>query len=134
MARAVFRGPAAALVVVLAGTVTAAACSEDETACEAADSLEQAIANVRQVELSDEEVGGLDGALLDLGRSLEDAQEAGAPAPQVDAVEQAVEDLQRALRPIAEGEAETSVPLSAFAPQVRDVLEGSERVLDELDS
>lgn len=71
--------------MVLAGTVTAA-CSEDQTACEAPESLEQAITNVRQVELSDEEIGGLNGALLDLGRPLEDAQEAGAPAEQVDVV------------------------------------------------
>ncbi len=46
---------------------------------------------------------------------------------------QAVEDLQHALGPVAEGEAEADVTLAAFGPQVNDVLDGSERVLGELD-
>src|SRR5262245_54882362 len=132
MARATFRGPFAAMAVVLAGAMTGA-CSEDQTACEASDALEQAITNVRQVELSDEEIGGLNGALLDLGHSLQDAKEAGAPAATVDIVTQEIEDLQHALGPVAEGEAETNVSLNAFAPQVSDVIDGSERVLDDLD-
>jgi hypothetical protein len=136
MARATFRGPAArlaaALVVGMVGAGTAA-CSEDQSACEAAESLQQAIDNVSQVELSDEAIGGLNGALLDLGRSLEDAQEAGASEELVDDVTREVEELQRALGPAAEGETEASVSLAAVAPSVVAVLEGAEDVLDELD-
>ena len=107
MARAMLRAPAAALTVVLAAVLAAAGaagCSEDQTPCEAAESLQQAIDNVAEVELSDEAIGGLNGALLDLGRALEDAEEAGAPADLVDDIEQEVEDLQRSLGPAAEGE------------------------------
>jgi hypothetical protein len=136
MVRATFRGPAvtlaAALVVGLAGVGTAA-CSEDQSACDAAESLQQSIDNVSEVELSDEAIGGLNGALLDLGRSLEDAQEAGAPADLVDDVTEEVEELQRALGPAAEGESEASVSLAAVAPSVVAVLDGAEDVLGDLD-
>jgi hypothetical protein len=135
MARATLRGPAvalaAALVVGLAGAATA--CSEDQSACEAAESLQEAIDNVAQVELSDEAIAGLNGALLDLSRSLSDAEEAGAGEDLVDDVNREVEDLQRALGPAAEGEAEASVSLAAVAPSVVAVLEGAEDVLGELD-
>src|SRR5918997_3526238 len=132
MACATFRAPALAVAVVLAG-VAPAACSEDQSACDAAESLQQAIDNLSEIEVSDEAIAGLNGALLDLARSLEDAQEAGADADLVDDAEDEVEDLQRSLGPAQEGEAEASVSLAAVAPSVVAVIDGAQEVLDDLD-
>jgi hypothetical protein len=134
MARATFRGPAAALAILLAGGLAGTtACSEDQSACEAAESLQQAIDEVREIDVSDEAIAGLDGSLLNLSRALEDAQGAGASEDLVDDVNREVEELQRALGPAAEGEAEASVSLAAVAPSVVAVLDGADDVLGELD-
>lgn len=131
MRRTPFRGSAGA-VVLAAAALAVTACSEDQTACEAVDSLQLSADQIRQVEAEDEGVAGLAGALLNLSRAAEDAAEAGASRDEVDELQSDIEDLQRALGPSAEGESEAAPALAAVEPQVQSVLEDTDDLLADI--
>lgn len=120
------------VLVAIAMTAGGEACSGDRTACEAVESLQRAADQVRAIDVGDESVMGLSGALLDLSLAAEDAAEAGASREDVDALNDDLAELQRALGPVAEGESESSTALAAVEPQVASALTGIDELLADI--
>ncbi len=119
---------AAALIVGAAG----AGCSSDESTCDAVDSVENATEQLREVDIEDEGTAGLNGALLDLNRSLDDLTDADEGLSHaVDDLEDGIEDLLRALGPSAEGETNEALTVAAVVPQLNAVLESADVLVED---
>jgi hypothetical protein len=124
----------AALAILTMG-VAAGACAEDESTSEAVVSLEQAAQDLRDVDILDEGVAGVNGALLNVSRAVDDvAETCDAVSDQADDFNDGIEDLLRALGPAAEGETDAALTVAGVVPQLNAVLDGTDEFLDEVSS
>jgi hypothetical protein len=130
--------PVALVAVVGVVTLAGAACSDDDTACETVTDVREQVDHVRGLDIEDESVAGLRGALLGLGRSLDDLDDlddlGDKTEDALDDLDDRIDGLVASLGASSEGESDNTTDLAALDASRAEIVKDADDVLDDVDA
>jgi hypothetical protein len=127
------RGLASASLGALTLGLGGAACSEDQSTPEAVESLQEASQDLRDIDILDEGIAGINGALLNVSSAVEDvAESCDAVRDPADDLVDGIRNVLRALGPSQEGETDAALTVAGVVPQLNAVLVDTDALLEDV--